>query len=77
MRISRVILAGLAASFLIFAGVYGCARKEIKSTSGMETQKPMEQAPAAPEKAAPPAREQAKVEAPPGPEGTAAAHRRG
>ncbi len=67
MKISRVLLAGLAASLMIFAGVYGCAGKEVKSTSGMETQKPMEEAPAAPEKAAPPAREQAKVEAPPGP----------
>lgn len=67
MKIHRVLLLCLAAALLVFTGVYGCAKKEIKETGGLETQKPMEQAPpqAAPEKAPAPV-EQAK-EAPPGP----------
>ncbi len=67
MKTKSILLACLAASLVIFAGVYGCARKEVKSTSGMETQQPMKEAPAAPSPSAPPAREQAKTEAPPGP----------
>jgi peptidoglycan-associated lipoprotein len=67
VKINRILLVCLAAALLVFAGAYGCAKKQVKETGGMETQKPMEQAPPqiAPEKAPAPV-EEAK-EAPPGP----------
>ena len=68
MKINRVLLICMAAALLVFTGFYGCAKKQVKETGGLETQKPMQQAPpeAAPEKAPPAAEAEAK-EAPPGP----------
>ena len=56
MKINRILLVCLAVALLIFTGFYGCAKKQVKETGGLETQKPMEKAPpeAAPEKAPPP-----------------------
>ncbi len=67
MKINRILLVCLAVALLVSTGFYGCAKKQVKETGGLETQKPMEKAPpeAAPEKA-PPAEVQTK-EAPPGP----------
>ena len=68
MKINRILLVCLAVALLVSTGFYGCAKKQVKETGGLETQKPMEKAPpeAAPEKAPPAAETQAK-EAPPGP----------